>query len=49
MSEQYIDLIMHGATIKAIFFFNLDILFWNKNYKPTVLAADSRGIKSVSE
>lgn len=31
------------------FFENLDILFWNKNYKPTVLAADSGGIKSVFE
>jgi hypothetical protein len=31
------------------FFENLYILFWNKNYKPTVLAADSSGITSVSE
>jgi hypothetical protein len=31
------------------FFENLDILFWNKNYKPTVSAAYSGDIKSVSE
>jgi hypothetical protein len=31
------------------FFENLDILFWNKNYKPIVLAVDSGGTKSVSE
>jgi hypothetical protein len=31
------------------YFANLDIVFWNENYKPTVLAADSGGIAAVSE